>query len=238
MPMFRRRKGIEDSKLWAYTGCWRIRSRRRPSRSGRAARSASAQRARSDAVGGAAKSGGLVAYMYRVQNQLPSDRFLHLETIDDLMDPTSPVILLDDILATGHQAVAESVNLCLASQPRRRIVLATLLARSAGARFVTEHSSLETCAAVDLTSADELFSPSSTLFPTDTERTEIHRILLKYGTRIAPNAPLGYAASGLLVAFEHSTPDNTFPIFWAETASWHPLLRRGGSSRLGPLTGP
>ena len=37
----------------------------------------------------------------------------------------------------------------------------------------------------------------------------------------------GYGNLGLQIAFDHSTPDATLPIFWAEArATWTPLVRR------------
>ena len=36
----------------------------------------------------------------------------------------------------------------------------------------------------------------------------------------------GYNDLGLALAFEHSIPDNTLPIFWSENENWKPLRRR------------
>jgi hypothetical protein len=72
---------------------------------------------------------------------------------------------------------------------------------------------------------------NSKLFPIVEEREELKQILEKYGAWLSPRAPLGYSGSGLLLAFEHSIPDNSFPIFWAENPNWRPLLSRGSPSR-------
>lgn len=38
--------------------------------------------------------------------------------------------------------------------------------------------------------------------------------------------PFGYGQQGICYAFEHSTPNNTLPIYWYETANWTTLLDR------------
>lgn len=43
---------------------------------------------------------------------------------------------------------------------------------------------------------------------------------------INPEAELGYHGLALAMAFEHSVPDATLPILWADTPSWNSLLRR------------
>lgn len=40
------------------------------------------------------------------------------------------------------------------------------------------------------------------------------------------NADLGFHRLALALAFEHSVPDATLPIIWADTPTWTPLMRR------------
>ena len=182
-------------------------------------------------MGGPAKSGGLVAYFYRTLNQISSDRFLSYMAVGEQVRAGDPVVMLDDLLASGHQALSEwkrDGNL-FHGHPT---FLATLVSCETGRTFVEERSELESISALHLNRSDEPLASTSTLFPDMAERDRLRNILEKYGRALSPTNPLGYSGSGLLLAFEHSTPDNSLPIFWAATAEWKPLLAKGSPARM------
>lgn len=186
-------------------------------------------------MGGAARSGAFVAYVFRSLNQIPNERFLPYQLICDRVSDSDPVILLDDLLASGHQAVHEWASVVKtgglpANSPA---YLATLVGCEAGRIFVEERTTLETVCTLQLTRSQEPLSSDSMLFPDVVERDHLRKLLEKYGRALAPRGPLGYAGSGLLLAFEHSTPDNSLPIFWATTNNWKPLLAKGSPPRIG-----
>jgi hypothetical protein len=186
-------------------------------------------------MGGAAKSGGLIAYFYRRENGLPAERFVDYSSLLRQGGPKAgAVVLLDDLLASGHQAAAEWQKLTHCVPVGSRILLATLVACEAGERYIEERTDLAVCSALRLTRADEPLDPASNVFATEQERTQAAQILSKYGKRLAPSAPLGYAGSGLLLGFAHGTPDNSLPIFWSRAGAWVPLLAAGGSKRIKP----
>ncbi|MBM0237707.1 hypothetical protein JNW88_12010 [Micromonospora sp. ATA32] len=43
---------------------------------------------------------------------------------------------------------------------------------------------------------------------------------------VPPDWTFGYKGLALAIAFEHSVPDATLPLFWVDTPRWKPLLRR------------
>jgi hypothetical protein len=174
--------------------------------------------------------------MHRRENRIPSDRFLDYSGLAELGSfERGSVVLLDDLLASGHQAVFEWDRLQrLANIPANcRVLPATLVSCEAGTRYVEERTDLEVCSALKLTRANEPLDPSSHLFRTEEERAQARQILKKYGEILAPRGPFGYAGSGLLFSFAHSTPDNSLPIFWSTTGDWFPLFTSGGSTRMG-----
>lgn len=187
-------------------------------------------------LGNVAKSGGLISYFYRVENQLPANRFVDYLSLQNPELAGRTIVLLDDILASGHQAAEEWGR--LGKQVKLpngcRVLLATLVRSERGSRYVDERTPLEPCSAITLAAAEEPLDPNSRLFPKAEERIRLREIIQKYGERLAPGNPFGYGGSGLLVAFAHSTPDNTLPIFWSDNNGWFPLLRSGGSSRIFP----
>lgn len=73
---------------------------------------------------------------------------------------------------------------------------------------------------------------SSFTFPNEVERDIakefIRTISIKnnlYSYKGKP-LPFGYNDDGLLIVWEHNTPNNTLPIFWSSENGWFPLLKR------------
>jgi hypothetical protein len=70
-----------------------------------------------------------------------------------------------------------------------------------------------------------IFPPSETIF----DRNKTLAMCQKYGAQLCPAHPLGYKNGQLLIGFSHNTPDNTLPIFWAESKTpspWIPMFKR------------
>lgn len=185
-------------------------------------------------TGGVARSGAFVAYVFRSANQIPSERFVSYELMRSRIEDGDPIVLLDDLLASGHQAVHDWNALREAGgvPTNSPAYLATLVSCEAGKTFVEERTTLETVSALQLARSQEPLSSDSALFPDMVEREKVRGLLEKYGRALAPRGPLGYAGSGLLLAFEHSTPDNSLPIFWAAAKGWKPLLAKGSPPRM------
>ena len=65
------------------------------------------------------------------------------------------------------------------------------------------------------------------------KRDAVLDLIMKYSDRYmrAEAVPdyvgtYGFNELGLTIAFQHSVPDATLPIFWSCTADWNPLYRR------------
>lgn len=186
-------------------------------------------------LGGPAKSGALVAYQFRVANQLNSNLFIESASLSGNEDFTAtPLVFLDDILASGHQAALTWQSLISEKKLTNgaRVLLATLVGTPAGARYLEERTTFETCSAVILDESNDPLSMQSMIFPDVQAREVAREIVQAYGKRLIPHAPFGYLGSGMLVSFNHGTPDNTLPIFWSRNNDWRPLLDAGGSTRL------
>ena len=190
-------------------------------------------------MGRVAKSSGVVSYIYRVENGIPQDRFIDRAELPQVGSlENGAIVFLDDLLATGHQAAAQWEELRESARipSSCRVLLATLVSCEAGEAYIDDRTDLLALSAIKLTSADEPLSPASRLFPNEAERQLLRQIVWNYGEVLAPKGPLGYAGTGLLLGFEHSTPDNTLPVFWSSAVRWNPLLNRGGSVRMGTDT--
>lgn len=186
-------------------------------------------------LGGLAKSGGLVAYVYRAQNGLPAERFLSPDQVAEVVLPRDPVVLLDDLLASGHQALYEWDRMTgLGSVPvGSRGVIATLVSFEAGREWVEDRSELRSVSALRFDRSQEPLSSDSELFPQLEDRDRLREILEKYAGALGTRTPFGYAGSGLVFAFDYAIPDNSCPIFWAAGPHWRPIITRRTPARLG-----
>jgi len=61
------------------------------------------------------------------------------------------------------------------------------------------------------------------------DQEQVKNTAQKYGNKLN-SIPLGYKDGQLLIGFFHNTPDNTLPIFWAESENWHPVFKRYGKN--------
>ncbi len=183
-------------------------------------------------LGGVAKSGSLVSCFYRIENGIPMKRFLDYSGLAKSDLENGAVVLLDDFLATGHQAALEWKNLTkIAKIPAScRVLLATLVSCEAGESYIEERTDIKVLGALRLTHADEPLESTCDLFRSEEEMAQARNILRKYGEKLAPKNPFGHSGSGLLLGFAETTPVNSLPIFWSRTANWIPLLEPRGSS--------
>jgi hypothetical protein len=54
----------------------------------------------------------------------------------------------------------------------------------------------------------------------------VREVTDRTGLKACPAAPFGFHGLGLGLAFEHSVPDASLPLFWFQAADWAPLRRR------------
>jgi hypothetical protein len=78
---------------------------------------------------------------------------------------------------------------------------------------------------------EKIFNESYSPFSIANNTEKMRLLALKYGNQIRTQryhpyyTPLGFDASEALIAFSHSTPNNTLPIIWASN-NWFPLYPR------------
>jgi len=193
-------------------------------------------------------SGNLFCRKLRQTAAIGDDRFMDPKRALEQAKAGRLVVFLDDMLGSGNQIIATWKRGYLNKQPYSfadleaqtgaNVVYATLVATRTGLETLhAELTGLKVVAAHILDEADTVAGiPRSALKPDlDDIPGAIARLLEKYSPRLGvpqylehPHARMyGHTGAGLLVAFEHSTPDSTLPIFWAVGPDqWTPLVRR------------
>jgi hypothetical protein len=148
-------------------------------------------------------------------------------------------IFIDDFCGSGSQAnlylkdIVESVK---SLNPTIEINYLMLFGAEEGVKFVKNMKTkddkplfnrVDTVFSID--GSFKCFSDNSRYFSkpiNEIEKDFCQKMCTKYGNELWSIHPLGYKDGQLLLSFFHNTPDNTLPIFWAESDNWRPIFKR------------
>lgn len=180
--------------------------------------------------GSAGESGDSMLYQFRIANKLDGKRFSDLfvarrDLIAQKLGADDTVVLLDDFSGTGNQ-VCKAWN-----DPQTafgeilagvgRIYLVLVAATRAARQRIGRETSLSVLSSHELDSRDNIFSEQCNRFT----RQDRNR-LLHYCTLASRGAPRGFGDCGLVVVFQHRTPNNTIPILHVNHGKWRGLFPR------------
>lgn len=195
-------------------------------------------------IGYAAKSGGTISHLFRIENSLPEHMFVASTEISKLdSNRVKNIVFIDDFIGSGYQGINLwnylTGNISETKLNKWTIYYAVVAGTNNGIAHLSENSRFKVISAISIDDDKSPLSSDSDAF-TAVERVEFMEILKKYGTLLFPSHPLGYNRSQSLIGFFYSTPNNTLPIFWANHNNWQPLLphgdvRRDPSYLLSPL---
>lgn len=199
-------------------------------------------------AGNPSESGSHLLYYFRQENQLGTKSFIHALEAMNLLDAEVSnevttnthagskyrFVFIDDFCGTGKQAVRYAGK--VVGELRKRSVNCqieyyVLAGTSAGLAHVRESAGFDRVGCViELDSSFRCFENDSRYFDDkDVEgRQKSRSVCEHFGSIVCSRHPLGYESSQLLVAFFHNTPNNTLPIFWAESREtpWNAIFRR------------
>ena len=138
-------------------------------------------------------------------------------------------VFVDDFLGTGRQFHNFAADFSLSSLfSEAYCIYAPLVAHASGLESLNSgYPSLRVTPVELLDTSHNLFSTESYYFrdtanTAATARSFYAQLVAQHGLP----ATAGFGDLGLVYAFEHATPDNSLPILWAESSSWHPLCDR------------
>jgi hypothetical protein len=199
-------------------------------------------------VGNPSESGTHLLYYFRQENGLPKNLFINSHEIfqrrkigghpEQIVRDTSieNYVYIDDLCGSGTQAISymrDIVEPLKAQHPNVKVFYFVLFATSEGLRVVRELGGFDAVDAIfELDHTFRSLEPTSRVFENEQYpfvRTAVRPTCEKYGKILCPAHPLGYKDGQLVLGFSHNTPDNTLPIFWADSsmgAAWTPIFRR------------
>lgn len=155
-----------------------------------------------------------------------------------------PIVFVDDFVGSGEQfrktwqrtynlSNGASASFASASTPRATLYYCNAMTTAHGRRRIHEIAPEVLISAGNIVADDHsLTSPQSALWPPgmrDEGVAFIREVSKRLGFGEADGAEddwEGFHKLGLGLAFEHSTPDATLPIFHSDRFGWTPLVRR------------
>lgn len=157
-------------------------------------------------------------------------------------DPHRAVIFVDDFVGSGNQIIdtwnrqytvksGGIHSFSSTATPRNRIFYIPIIATSYGlSRLRSSCDNLKTYPVHELNDDYSLISPKSVLWP---DHLKLHAVEFLFNASeragITSDHTMnwrGFHNLGLSVAFEHSVPDATIPLFWWNRNGWLPLKER------------
>ncbi len=179
-------------------------------------------------LGNDSESGNNILYYFRQENSLPKKSF----EID--LDRTyENLVYIDDVTISGEQAI-EYINSrnIKAGNTYAALLIAT---EDAVKRLTEAPEKIRVISTIQLDERDRAFSDLSYVFSEKrigALKETAEDFCKYYGARAVKdcgymsNYPLGFGNGQYMIGFEYNTPDNTLPIFWADTNGWIPLFKR------------
>ena len=191
--------------------------------------------------GSEGKRGPTYAKLYVDENKIYSERLVSsddivqkLKTFDDI----EGVVFVDDFIGTGESIdsnlipILANISDAVNSQ-EIDVFLVTISGFNESKEKMKDNISkiidkFHIFIADPLDDSDKCFSNSSLVFPDDSSRSRAKQIAQIHGNRLVKRNPLGYGDCELAIVFEHTCPNNTLPILWADGSEdeWHPLFPR------------
>lgn len=182
--------------------------------------------------GRASKSSGIITYYFRVVNEIPDEKFVSSDSLSSSKLKNKILIFIDDILASGHQALHEISK--VSNQIDNKLCLSVLVACEQGIELLYEKSNIDIVSSLEIKRTDNPLDNENMLFNNIIDKEKVRNIIVKYGKQGKYSNPFGYEGTSLLLGFHFNTPDNTFPMFWSGGDSFKPLLKSKGYGRQSP----
>lgn len=159
---------------------------------------------------GSNSSGGRFLYKYSKELGFDEKEFLNG---DFTLYDDHPIVFIDDIIGSGHQAVEFYEEHKLKERTAATYYIA-LLGTEVGIKYIEESKTFTgVFIAESLSAQDMAFTEESSVFGEHKDR--LKTICEYWGKKIYPRWPLGYNNDSSLVVFADTVPDNTLPVIWA-----------------------
>jgi hypothetical protein len=184
------------------------------------------------AIGDVGKSGAMMAYEFRVANELPEGNFAEEERENYFRERmVENVVLIDDVLGTGDTAISEAKRLVEETTALgvKNVFVLAICGFAAAVKRIEEEAGAHAFAAFTYGDADTAGTPDGDFYGgLDPSTRAQYMERLKYYNKRCSRSELGYGNVGALLAFRHNTPNVSLPVIWGDGNGWKPLFPRVG----------
>lgn len=180
-------------------------------------------------IGENGKSGSMISYHFRVVNELSEENFADN---DELIEKgkIENIVLIDDIISTGHQASKEIKQLTEKVTPFgvKNIFLLTVCGMREAIIKIEDETKAYTFSAIEYSTKDTVIDLDGRFYNglAYEEREKLKSRIEYYGKVANPKQPFGFGQIGGLIAFDFNTPNTSLPIIWSDSNSWIPIFKR------------
>lgn len=195
-----------------------------------------------------ADSGYTFARKARQILRIPEDQLVDLDTAIEAMlsGQNIPIVFVDDFVGSGEQftktlarpsrregIAGQSIQSAARANPNSQIFYCNVAMTSKGKdRVLRDYPNVILSSGNTLGPEYSWTSVDGFMWPSE-QRSGGISMVKKYSKRLgyadedgSENDWRGFHCLGLGLAFEHSTPDATLPIFFSERENWSPLVTR------------
>lgn len=196
-------------------------------------------------LGGPAKSGAYLLYMFRQENRLKEELFPSLSEMFDCTEGkvslseegVDSIVFLDDFAGTGTTALRSIKKRghfleVYKAGGDRKIHLYFLAATTRALDKIRGNTLIDSVDSVlELDDSYRALDVGSRYFRShslslDFSRGDASALLERVARSTACSEPMGFGGCQLLLGFHHNTPNNTLPVFWSDSGEWSPLFCR------------
>lgn len=177
------------------------------------------------------KSGVVIIRQYKRHAGIDKQLTCRPDKLDELSDKVQCIVFVDDMLGTGKQFVGFAKEHALADMKHIRMVYCPLVAYAGGLQKLRDECPWLTVLPVEVLDERHQFFCESTQNPglwLVDESNTVHDTKA-YSDRIASRHGIPSSTKfslDLVLGFEHSTPNNTLSLLWANSDKWTALLTR------------
>jgi hypothetical protein len=177
----------------------------------------------------AGESADAMMHRFRIANGLDAKKYNELfihpsQILLERLGPDDTLILIDDFVGTGDSVcTAWDESFSELIPDIGRVYLVVVAAMTEGRVRIGNHTSMTCVSGVELTDADKFFSNYCAAFSAAEKNT-----ILDYCRRAHKREPKGYKECGLVVVFQHRSPNNSLPILHTSNRRWTGLFPRHG----------